>query len=77
MATQIQTPPMPTSVGGVILSKNSYKVLCLCFLRKRPDGKPVETPDEMPWREATHVAAASPSGARYRSGCRLPSAKVQ
>jgi hypothetical protein len=56
MATQIQTPPMPTCVGGVILSKNSYKVLCLCFLRKRPDGKPVETPDEMLWREATHVA---------------------
>ena len=56
MVTQVQAPPMPTSVGGIVLSENSYKVLALRFLRKGSDGKPVETPDEMLWRVARHVA---------------------
>ncbi|MBM3120735.1 MAG: ribonucleoside-diphosphate reductase, adenosylcobalamin-dependent, partial [Chloroflexi bacterium] len=56
MVTQIQSPPMPTCVGGIVLSENSYKVLSLRFLRKGSDGKPVETPDEMLWRVARHVA---------------------
>jgi ribonucleoside-diphosphate reductase alpha chain len=56
MVTQVQSPPMPTSVGGIVLSENSYKVLSLRFLRKGSDGNPVETPDEMLWRVAKHVA---------------------
>ena len=56
MVTQVQTPPMPRSMGGIVLSENSHKVLSLRFLRKGSDGKPVETPEEMLWRVAYHVA---------------------
>jgi ribonucleotide reductase alpha subunit len=47
---------MPTCVGGVILSKKSYKVLSLRFLLKGSDGRPVEAPEEMLWRVSYHVA---------------------
>ena len=56
MVTQVQNPPMPNSVGGIVLAENSYKVLSLRFLRKGSDGKPIETPEEMLWRVAYHVA---------------------
>jgi hypothetical protein len=49
MVIQAQTPPMPTSVGGIVISDNSYKVLFLRFLRKGSHGKTVEIPDEMLW----------------------------
>jgi len=47
---------MPKSVGGLVLSDNSYKVLSLPFLRKGSDGKPIKTLEEMLWRVPTHVA---------------------
>ncbi len=56
MVTQVQTPPMPGGMGDIVLSENSYKVLSLRFLRKGSDGKPVESPQEMLWRVAYHVA---------------------
>lgn len=56
MVTQIQAPPMPQGMGGIVLSENSQKVLSLRFLRKGPDGRPVESPEEMLWRVACHVA---------------------
>ena len=57
MVTQTQAPPMPEGMGGMVLSENSHKVLSLRFLRKGPDGQPVESPEEMLWRIAYHVAA--------------------
>ena len=39
MVTQIQAPPMPHGMGGIVLSENSQKVLSLRFLRKGPDGR--------------------------------------
>ena len=57
MVTQIQAPPMPQGMGGIVLSDNSHKVLSLRFLRKGPDGQPVESPEEMLWRVACHVAS--------------------
>ena len=49
MVTRVRTLPVPISVGGIVLSDNSYKVLFLRFLRKGSHGKTVEIPDEMLW----------------------------
>lgn len=46
---------MPSQVK---LSENALRLLEARYLRKGPDGAPVETPDEMFWRVARHVAQA-------------------
>ena len=60
MVTQIETPPMPTSVGGIVLSENSHRVLSLRFLREGLDGMSVESLDEMPRRDASHISRRHP-----------------
>ena len=54
------TPPIPDHLRGrhVPLTENARKVLERRYLRKGPDGAPVETIPEMFWRVAWHVAAA-------------------
>ena len=48
-----QRPPLER---GIDLSENARTVLEKRYLRKGPDGKPVETIEEMFWRVAWHVA---------------------
>ncbi len=68
--TLLPTPPIPEHLRGrqVPLTENSRKVLERRYLRKGPDGKPVETILEMFWRVAWHVAEAEDllEGDRWR-----------
>jgi ribonucleoside-diphosphate reductase alpha chain len=52
------TPPLPADLAarGVALAPNAETVLKKRYLRKGPDGKPVESIAEMFWRVAWHVA---------------------
>jgi len=65
MVTRVRTLPVPISVGGIVLSDNSYKILCLRFLRKRSDGKPTETPEETLWCVASHEAREERRWGKY------------
>lgn len=49
-------PPLPKGAGKVELSDNSRAVLERRYLRHGEDGKPLETPEELLWRVAYHVA---------------------
>ena len=49
-------PPLP--LKELRLSENARTVLAKRYLRRGPDGKPVETIHEMFWRVASHVAQA-------------------
>ena len=55
------TPTMPEGLGGVDLSENSRTVLLKRYVRKGQDGEPIETPEEMFWRVAYHVALVDES----------------
>ncbi len=52
--------PIRDAVGAqpIELSQNARLVLQKRYLRRGPDGQPVETVEEMFWRVARHVAAA-------------------
>ncbi len=52
----LSTPPMPEELPQVELSENSYQVLTRRYIRKGNNGELVETPKEMFWRVAYHVA---------------------
>ncbi|MBN2148832.1 MAG: adenosylcobalamin-dependent ribonucleoside-diphosphate reductase [Anaerolineales bacterium] len=52
----LPTPPLPVDVPGIELTENSRQVLTRRYVRRGPDGKPVETVEEMFWRVAYHIA---------------------
>ena len=65
MATQqttskgmLPTPPLPKKLPKAELAENAFKVFVRRYVRKGPDGVPVETPEETFWRVAYHVAKA-------------------
>jgi ribonucleoside-diphosphate reductase alpha chain len=51
-------PPLPDSARTVDLSENARTVLSKRYIRRDKSGLPTETPEEMFWRVAYHVAAA-------------------
>lgn len=50
-------PPLPEGLPDVELTDNSRTVLMKRYIRKGEEGEPIETPAEMFWRVAHHVAA--------------------
>ncbi|MEW6094697.1 MAG: ribonucleotide reductase N-terminal alpha domain-containing protein, partial [Chloroflexota bacterium] len=54
----LPTPPMPADLPPVTLTENARQVLVRRYVRRGDDGQPVETPEEMFWRVAYHVATA-------------------
>ena len=54
----LPTPPLPKGLPKVNLTENAYQVFVRRYVRKGPDGQPVETPEETFWRVAYHVAKA-------------------
>jgi len=54
--TLLPTPPLPKGARRVSLTENARKVFARRYLRRGPDGQPVETPEETFWRVAYHVA---------------------
>lgn len=48
---------MPADLPDVVLNPNAEVVLKKRYLRKGLDGQPIETPREMFWRVAAHVAS--------------------
>ncbi len=52
----LPTPPMPPNLPKANLTENGRKVLTKRYLRRGPDGEPIETIEEMFWRVAWHVA---------------------
>ncbi|MDO9545747.1 MAG: adenosylcobalamin-dependent ribonucleoside-diphosphate reductase [Pelolinea sp.] len=52
----LSTPPLPDELPQVELSENSYQVLTRRYIRKGVNGELIETPEEMFWRVAYHVA---------------------
>ena len=52
----LHTPPLPEGLPLAELSENSYQVLTRRYIRKGDNGELVETPEEMFWRVAYHVA---------------------
>ena len=51
------TPPLPEDLKTIELAENSRTVLMKRYVRRKSDGEPGETVDEMFWRVAYHVAA--------------------
>ncbi len=54
----LSTPPIPGDIAPVQLTENARQVLVRRYVRRGPDGSPVELVDEMFWRVAYHVAAS-------------------
>ncbi|MCJ7586063.1 MAG: adenosylcobalamin-dependent ribonucleoside-diphosphate reductase [Anaerolineales bacterium] len=52
----LPTPPMPDDLPRVALTENARQVLMRRYVRRGDDGEPVETPEEMFWRVAYHIA---------------------
>ena len=52
----LPTPRLPIGLPKVELSDNSYQVLTRRYIRKGVNGELVETPEEMFWRVAYHIA---------------------
>jgi ribonucleoside-diphosphate reductase alpha chain len=52
----LPTPPLPEELAHVELTDNARKVLIRRYVRRGPDGEPVESAEEMFWRVAYHVA---------------------
>ncbi len=52
------TPPLPADLPPVVLTENARQVLIRRYVRRGDDGQPVETPEEMFWRVAYHIALA-------------------
>jgi ribonucleoside-diphosphate reductase alpha chain len=53
----LPTPPIPSNIETVHLTENARQVLLRRYVRRGNDGNPVESPEEMFWRVAYHVAA--------------------
>jgi len=53
----LPTPPLPEDIPEVALTDNSRQVLMRRYVRRGPDGAPIESVEEMFWRVAYHVAA--------------------
>lgn len=51
-----ERPPLPRTARQVELADNGRTVLTKRYLRRGPDGRPVESIEEMFWRVACHVA---------------------
>jgi len=51
-------PKLPKAARPVELSDNARTVLMKRYVRKGEDGEPIETPEEMFWRIAFHIAQA-------------------
>lgn len=54
----LPTPPIPEDLPGIELTENARQVLVRRYVRRGDDGEPVETPEEMFWRVAYHIAKA-------------------
>ena len=54
----LPTPPMLPDLQPVDLTENARQVLVRRYVRRGDDGEPVETPEEMFWRVAYHIATA-------------------
>jgi ribonucleoside-diphosphate reductase alpha chain len=52
----MSTPPLPGDVGKVELTDNARQVLIRRYVRRGPNGEPVESVEEMFWRVAYHIA---------------------
>jgi len=52
----LPTPPIPDRLPSVDLNENAYQVLTRRYIRKGEKGELVETPEEMFWRVAYHIA---------------------
>ena len=52
----LPTPPPPDGLPLVELSENAYQVLTRRYIRKGDNGELAETPEEMFWRVAYHIA---------------------
>jgi ribonucleoside-diphosphate reductase alpha chain len=52
----LPTPSLPNNLPQVDLSENSYQVLTRRYIRKGDQGELSETPEELFWRVAYHVA---------------------
>ena len=54
----LPTPSLPPDLPPVTLTENARQVLVRRYVRHGDEGQPVETPEEMFWRVAYHVACA-------------------
>src|SRR4030065_2106045 len=52
----LPTPPMPKGLPQAELTENAYQVLTRRYIRKGEKGELIETPEEMFWRVAYHIA---------------------
>ena len=52
----LPTPPVPAGLPDISLSENSHQVLNMRYIRKGSHGELVETPRELFWRVAYHIA---------------------
>lgn len=49
------TPPIPEGLPTIELAENSRTVMMKRYIRRGPDGQPIETGPELLWRVAYHV----------------------
>jgi ribonucleoside-diphosphate reductase alpha chain len=54
----LPTPPLPEGARKVELTDNARKVFIRRYVRRGPDGEPIESVEETFWRVAYHVAKA-------------------
>jgi ribonucleoside-diphosphate reductase alpha chain len=52
----LSTPPLPKDLPRAELTENAYQVLTRRYIRKGEKGELIETPEEMFWRVAWHIA---------------------
>jgi ribonucleoside-diphosphate reductase alpha chain len=52
----LSTPPLPKGLPKAALSVNATRVLSRRYIRRGEDGREIETPEEMFWRVAYHIA---------------------
>ncbi len=52
----LPTPPLPKGLPQAELTENAFQVLTRRYIRKGEKGELIETPEEMFWRVAYHIA---------------------